>query len=162
MGDWPPGDKSGLDGFDRAILVLLQKNNRMPQREIAEAVNLSPAAAQRRIRRLEESGVIQGNIAVLDPARVGQPITLLVEVEMESERAELYAAAKRAFRDAPEVQQCYYVTGEADFILVITVRTMGEYEALTRRLFFENRNVKHFRTFVAMQRVKVGLDVPLA
>jgi DNA-binding Lrp family transcriptional regulator len=162
MGEWLPGEKSGLDTFDRAILALLQKNNRMPQREIAEAVNLSPAAVQRRIRRLEESGVIHANIAVLDPARVGQPITVLVEVEMESERAELYAAAKRAFQTAPEVQQCYYVTGGADFILVITVRTMGEYEELTRRLFFENRNVKRFRTFVAMQRVKVGLGVQLS
>lgn len=161
MEDWLPGEISGLDGSDRAILALLQRNNRMPQREIAEAVNLSPAAVQRRIRRLEETGVIEANIAVLDPARVGQPITVIVEVEMESERVELYAA-KRAFQAAPEVQQCYYVTGGADFILVITVRTMAEYEELTRRLFFENRNVKHFRTFVAMQRVKVGLDVRLS
>ena len=56
----------------------------------------------------------------------------------------------------------YYVTGDADFILAVTVRTVAEYEALTRRLFFENRNVKHFRTFVAMQLVKAGLDVRLA
>jgi DNA-binding Lrp family transcriptional regulator len=54
------------------------------------------------------------------------------------------------------------VTGEADFIMIITVRTMDEYEELTRRLFFENRNVKHFRSFVAMQRVKVGLDIRLS
>ncbi|TIO55284.1 MAG: Lrp/AsnC family transcriptional regulator, partial [Mesorhizobium sp.] len=61
----------------------------------------------------------------------------------------------------PEVQQCYYVTGEADFILVVTVATMADYEALTRRLFFENNNVRRFRTFVAMDRVKVGLEVPV-
>jgi len=83
-------------------------------------------------------------------------------VEMESERADLIDAAKREFAAAPEVQQCYYVTGEADFMLVILVPTMSTYEALTRRLFFGNNNVKKFRTFVAMDRVKVGLAVPLA
>lgn len=62
---------------------------------------------------------------------------------------------------APEVQQCYYVTGDADFMLVIVVPTMADYEALTRRLFFDGGNVKRFRTLVVMDRVKVGLGVPL-
>lgn len=65
------------------------------------------------------------------------------------------------FTKETEVQQCYYVTGEADFILVVSVRAMGDYEALTRRLFFQNNNVKRFRTFVSMDRVKVGLSIPL-
>ena len=94
-------------------------------------------------------------------ADLGQPITIFVEVEMESERADLIDTAKREFTNAPEVQQCYYVTGEADFILIVVVPTMAAYEALTRRLFFGNNNVKRFRTFVAMDRVKVGLAVPL-
>lgn len=155
----PPG---GLDRRDLAILKVLQRDNKTPQRSIAEIVNLSAPAVQRRIKRMEDMGVIAANVAVVDPAQVGHPITLFVEVEMESERAELYHAAKRSFSSAPEVQQCYYVTGEADFILVIVVPTMTDYEALTRRLFFENNNVKRFRTFVSMERVKVGLAVPLA
>jgi DNA-binding Lrp family transcriptional regulator len=110
---------------------------------------------------MEEDGVIQAHVAVVDPAKVGQPITIFVEVEMESERADLIDIAKREFTAAPEVQQCYYVTGEADFILIMVVSTMGAYEAVTRRLFFGNNNVKRFRTFVAMDRVKVGLAVPL-
>lgn len=80
---------------------------------------------------------------------------------MESERADLIDAAKREFTAAPEVQQCYYVTGDADFVLVMLVPTMADYEAVTRRLFFGNNNVKRFRTFVAMDRVKVGLTVPM-
>ena len=150
-----------LDSFDVAILQLLQKNNSTPQRTIGELVNLSAPAVQRRIRRLEKAGVIRANVAVVDPDKVGQPITVFVEVEVESERAELIDAAKAGFAAQPEVQQCYYVTGEADFILVITIATMREYEELTRRLFFENHNVKKFRTFVAMDRVKVGLEVPI-
>ncbi|TIR45072.1 MAG: Lrp/AsnC family transcriptional regulator [Mesorhizobium sp.] len=147
-----------LDAFDRAILAILQKDNSTPQRIIGETVNLSAPAVQRRIKRMKEMGVIRANVALVDPAKVGHPITVFVEVEVESE---LIDAAKRGFAAVPEVQQCYYVTGEADFILVVTVATMADYEALTRRLFFENNNVRRFRTFVAMDRVKVGLEVPV-
>jgi len=150
-----------LDSFDLAILGILQRDSATPQRVIGESVNLSAPTVQRRIRRMEEAGVIQANVAIIDPARVGQPITILVEVEVISETAELIDAAKQEFAAAPEVQQCYYVTGEADFVLVVVVPTMAAYEALTRRLFFGNNNVKRFRTLVAMDRVKVGLTVPL-
>jgi Lrp/AsnC family leucine-responsive transcriptional regulator len=150
-----------LDSFDLAILNILQRDNSTSQRVIGEAVNLSAPAVQRRIRRMEEVGVIQANVAIVDPAQVGQSITIFVEVEVISETAELIDAAKREFASVPEVQQCYYVTGEADFVLVVVVPTMTAYEGLTRRLFFGNNNVRRFRTFVAMDRVKVGLAVPL-
>ena len=150
-----------LDAFDRAILAILQQDNTTPQRVIGEQVNLSAPAVQRRIRRMEAQGVIRANVAVVDPAALGHPITLFVEVELVSETAPDIDAAKSAFLAAPEVQQCYYVTGEADFVLTVVVPSMTAYEALTRRLFFGNNNVKRFRTFVAMDRVKVGLTVPL-
>ena len=156
-----PSSSITLDSFDLAILNILQRDNTTPQRVIGDAVNLSAPAVQRRIRRMEEAGVIQANVAVVDPTQVGQPITIFVEVEVISETAELIDAAKREFAAVLEVQQCYYVTGEADFVLVILVPTMTAYEALTRRLFFGNNNVKRFRTFVAMDRVKVGWTVPL-
>ncbi|MFX8512379.1 Lrp/AsnC ligand binding domain-containing protein, partial [Acinetobacter baumannii] len=79
----------------------------------------------------------------------GRPITIVVEVQIDSEQADLMDSARREFAAAPEVQQCYYVTGAAYFILVLTVSTMEEYEQLSRRLFLENPNVKHFNTFVA-------------
>lgn len=110
---------------------------------------------------MAEDGVIRANVAVVDPAAVGQPITIFVEVEVISETAHQIEQAKAEFAASAEIQQCYYVTGEADFILVIVVPTMADYEALTRRLFFGNNNVKRFRTFVAMDRVKVGLSVPV-
>lgn len=149
-----------LDAFDRKILDILQRDNTTPQRTIGEAVNLSAPAVQRRIKRMTEDGVIRANVAIVDPAAVGQAITIFVEVEVISETAEQIEQAKREFAAAPQIQQCYYVTGEADFVLVIVVPSMAEYEALTRRLFFGNNNVKRFRTFVAMDRIKVGLGVP--
>jgi Lrp/AsnC family transcriptional regulator, leucine-responsive regulatory protein len=153
---------AGLDHFDLAILAIIQKDNTTPQRVIGEAVNLSAPAVQRRIKRMQEAGIIQANVAVVDPVRLGQATTTLVEVEMESERAEEIDAAKRAVAADPEVQQCYYVTGEFDFVLVMLVPNMEAYEALTRRFFFGNNNVKRFRTLVVMDRVKVGMSVPLA
>lgn len=161
MAKLPPQKSVDLDHFDVAILNILQRDSSTPQRTIGEAIKLSAPAVQRRIKRMEESGVILANIAVIDPARIGRAITIFVEVELGSERIDLIDAAKKSFADAPEVQQCYYVAGDADFILVVTVAAMNEYEDLTRRLFFENHNVKRFRTVVAMDRVKVGLCVPL-
>lgn len=149
-----------LDAFDRKILEILQRDNMTPQRTIGEAVNLSAPAVQRRIKRMTEEGIIRANVAVVDPAAVGQAITIFVEVEVISETAEQIEQAKREFVAEPQIQQCYYVTGEADFVLVIVVPAMADYEALTRRLFFGNNNVKRFRTFVAMDRIKVGLRVP--
>lgn len=156
-GNIPPD----LDSFDLAILEILQQDNTTPQRVIGEKVNLSAAAVHRRVRRLEAEAVITANVACVDPARVGRPITIVVEVGIESERLDLLDATKHSFSKAPEVQQCFYVTGEADFVLIITVASMSEYEALTRRLFFQNHNVKRFRTLVVMDRIKTGLAVPL-
>ncbi|RAX41522.1 Lrp/AsnC family transcriptional regulator [Rhizobium tropici] len=150
-----------LDEFDLAILDLLQKDSTVPQRKIGELVNLSAPAVQRRIKRLQESGVIQANIAVIDPAAMGLPITIIVEVHIANERYDLINAIKRSFLEAPEVQQCYQVTGEADFVLVVVVASMSDYEALTRRLFYDNPNVTKFKSLVAMDRVKIGLSLPL-
>ena len=150
-----------LDGFDRHILRLVQEDARMPLRQIAEAVSLSTAAVQRRLRRLELEGVIMGTVAVIDPAKVERPLTILVEVSVANERLELIDAMSANFLARPEVQQCYYVTGEYDFALVILVRDMPEYERLTRELFFEDNNVVKFRTTVAMRRLRIGATVPI-
>lgn len=156
-----PASMDGLDGFDLRILEILQNDNKTSQRAIGDLVNLSAPAVQRRIKNLEGAGVITANVAVVDPSSVGQSITIIVEVNVESERIDLLNAAKERFAAAPEVQQCYYVTGESDFILVVTVATMSHYESLTRRIFVENDNIKRFRTLVVMDRVKVTLGVPI-
>ncbi len=150
-----------LDKFDLAILKVLQKDNLTPQRTIGESIGLSAAAVQRRIKRMRETGVISADITVINREKVGRMITLFVEVKMESEKIELIDQAKNSFRSAPEVQQCYYVTGETDFVLVIVTPSMYDYEQLTRRLFFSNKNIKSFRTIVTLDIVKEGLEIPL-
>lgn len=133
----------------------------MSQRQLAEEVNLSPSAVNRRIAALEAAGVIKENVSIVDPASVGRPITVLVEVKLESERLDLLDQIKKRFVTCPQVQQVYYVTGDFDFLLVLNVRDMGEYEQLTRELFFFG-NIKQFKTFVAMQNNKRTFAVPIA
>lgn len=150
-----------MDAFDRAILDIVQYDNTTPLRTLAERVNLSSASVQRRIKRMEECGVITSNVAVVDPVQVGRPITIVVEIMTERTSIDALEAMKKHFA-VPEIQQCYYVTGEADFVLIINVATMQDYQALARRLFAENPNVKWFKTMVALDRVKVSLEVPCA
>ena len=150
-----------LDDFDLAILRILQKDNTLPHRLIGERVNLSAPSVQRRIKRLEATGIITMQSAIVDPARLGRPLTIVVEVELKAETGGAIDVVKQSFADAPEVQQCYYVTGETDFVLIILVRDMAEYEALTQRLFFSNDTIRKFKTFVTMDRTKVSLSVDI-
>jgi Lrp/AsnC family leucine-responsive transcriptional regulator len=151
-----------LDRQDRAILRILQRDNKTPQRAIAEDVHLSAAAVQRRIAAMEAAGVITGNVALVDPDAVSATITAIVEVHLVDERAPTSDRAKALFRDTPEVQQCYYVTGGVSFVLVIVSPNMRGYEQLTRRLFAENDLVKSFRTLVALDRVKTDTAIVIS
>lgn len=148
-----------LDRFDRAILRILQRDNKTPQRRIGEAVNLSAAAVQRRIAAMEQAGVIQRNVAIVDTHAAAMTITSIVEVQMVNEHLQTADAARALFRATPEVQQCYYVTGGISFVLVIVAPDMPSYEALTRRLFNENDAVASFRSLIALDRVKTGSEI---
>ena len=152
---------AALDRLDLAILDILQADNTTPQRAIAQAVNLSAPAVQRRIQRLKDSGVIRANVAVLDPVKVGKPLTIVLEVHLDNERPNRTAPLRVRIAAEDAVQQCYSVTGEADYLLVVNVASMADYEALTRRLFEGDDNIKRFRTSVALASLKTGLRVPL-
>lgn len=150
-----------LDAFDIKLLSLLQGNSKMSQRDLADAVNLSASAVNRRIATYDAAGVITSTVAVVDPVSVGRPITIIVEVKVENERLDLLDEIKQRFSSKPQVQQVYYITGDFDFLLVFNVKDMVEYELLTRELFFVQGNVKAFKTYVVMQTVKATLAVPL-
>ncbi|WP_312145813.1 Lrp/AsnC family transcriptional regulator [Brevundimonas sp.] len=159
MAGRPAPSQRPLDSFDRAILRIVQRDARTPQRAIAEAVNLSAAAVQRRIAAMEASGVIRGNVALVDPRAVPLTITAIVEVYLQDERAETVQNAKTRFQNEPEVQQCYYVTGGTSFILIVVTTDMAAYQALTQRLFEENDSVNRFRSLIALDRVKTDASL---
>lgn len=150
-----------LDPYDRTLLAALQEDARTPQSELGQRAHLSTAAVNRRLKLLKEGGVIENYAARLNPQALGYDLTVVVEVKAENERAHLLDEMRRRFAACPQVQQCYYVTGAWDFVLIVLVRSMDQYVALTRELFFEGGNVKSFNTLVAMNRVKTGQSVPV-
>lgn len=158
-----PRDSGNLsmDDFDLAILDILQRDNTTAQREIAQAVNLSAPAVQRRIARLRDSGVILAETAVLNASLLGRPLTIMVEVHVHDEHPAKTAGLRGRIQAEAAVQQCYSITGEADYLLVLTASTMADFEAITERLFGGDENVRRFRTSVALGCLKLGLQIPL-
>ena len=150
-----------MDKFEKAILEEVQHNCRLTAEQLSEKVGLSPSACQRRLQMMRENGIIQKEIAVVSPKAVGQHLLMIVEVELERERTELIDNFKRSMLKIPEVMQCFYVTGNTDFILIVSAPDMSAYERFSRKFFFENPNIRRFRTNVVMDHVNTGLYVPI-
>jgi len=150
-----------LDRADVAILEAVQKSNRLTSEELAELVNLSPTACQRRLKRLRAAGVIEADVSVISPKAVGRQVTMIVLVSLERERADIVDRFKAAIRNTREVMIGYYVTGDADFLLIVTSKDMESYEQFTRRFFYENHDIKGFKTMVVMDRVKATFALPI-
>ena len=146
---------------DLKILSLLQNNAREKLETIALETGLSVATVQRRIKHLKSSGAITAETALISPEAVGYSMTFLILVELERERLDQVDSFRRKVKAEPNVQQCYYITGEADFALIALAKDMNDFEKLTNRLFFDDANVKRFRTSVVMNRTKISLSVPL-
>ena len=150
-----------LDEFDAKLLRLVQLDNRLTADALGAGIGLSSSACLRRLKRLRDEGVIEADVAIVAPEAVGRALTMVVEVTLEREGPEITEEFKSIMRATPEVMQCYYVTGEVDFVLIVTAEDMRQYEAFTKRFFFENINVRRFHTMVVMDRVKVGFSLPI-
>lgn len=150
-----------LDEFDVKLLKVVQYDNKLTAEAMSERVGLSPSACQRRLKQLRDRGIIEADISVISPETVGRQLTLIVQVTLERERPDIMDEFKRSMIATPEVMQCYYVTGEIDFILILTARNMRHYEQFTKQFFFDNPNIRRFHTLVVMDRVKAGLYVPI-
>ncbi|MGY4167798.1 Lrp/AsnC family leucine-responsive transcriptional regulator [Bradyrhizobium sp. USDA 4529] len=149
------------DRIDARILEIVQKNNRLTSDVIGEMAGLSPTACQRRLKRLRSEGIIQADVSVVSPKAVGRPIQVLALVTLERESADIIDRFKKAIKTSTEVVNGFYVTGDADFVLYITARSMEEYEEFTRRFFYQNRDIEGFKTMVILDRVKVGFAIPV-
>ncbi len=148
-----------MDEKDLKILRLVQSNARLTAEAISQDVGLSAPAVQKRLQKLRTEGVIEREIAVLSPSKLGRGMTIIVEVLLERESRAHLDAFKRRMRSAPQVQQCYYTTGEGDFVLILVVEDIKEYEEFTQTYFFDESNISKFKTAVVMDRVKISLDV---
>ena len=154
-------DTYRLDAADRKLLDLLQTNARTTIEALAEAASLSTSATHRRLQRLRDQRIILGDIAVLDPKRLGNPITLLVELELERDRPELMPALQAWISATSAVQQAWQVTGRGDLVLVVVAGSVEDFDALAERMMEQNRNIRKFTTSVALKTLKRGLRLPM-
>lgn len=150
-----------MDGYDRQLLAALQADADQTAEQLTARVALSPSAIQRRIRRLKETGAIERTVAIASPRALGSPTFLVVSLEVERERPELMAHFRRWLSAEDQIQQAYYVTGNADFVLIVTATDMERYEALMSRMLAENPNVRRYHTNVMLGHVKRGLTIPV-
>ena len=154
-----PPRKSGavaLDSLDRRILAVLQEDNQITNLALAERVGLSPPACLKRVEK-----VIVKDVALVDPDRVGQGIVAFVGVELDRQREDVLASFERKIATESDVQQCYFVSGEIDYLLIVTCRDMDAYNAFARRVLANEHNIKRFRTSFNLSRVKYETKVPL-
>ncbi|MER9726886.1 MULTISPECIES: Lrp/AsnC family transcriptional regulator [unclassified Mesorhizobium] len=143
-----------LDDLDRRILATLQKNNRVSFSELADIVGSSAASCMRRVNKLRSDGVITADISLVDPKALGKTLTVVVNVELERERLDLVDDFKRAMRAAKEVTQCYMVTGDADFVLIVAVEDVEAFDVFVKTKLYTNPNVRKFKSMIALDRVK--------
>lgn len=152
---------SELDALDRKLLVEVQIDGALTSEQLSERVGLSPSAISRRIRRLEADGIIEKRIAVVDPAKVGRGALFIVGLEVERERPELVQKLRAWVMSEPSVQEAYYVTGTADYVMLITAPDISAFDRLMSEMMAANPNVRRFTTQVVMSTVKRGLFVPV-
>ncbi len=150
-----------MDDFDRLILNQVQFDCSQSAQLIGEKVGLSGAAVLKRLKKLRKDGVIRAEVALLDNKKIDQSITLIVEVSLERETRKILDAFKRRLTQSPNVQQCYYTTGEYDFVLIVIAKDIPDYQEFTNAFFFDRPEVSKFKTTIVMDAVKVGLSVPV-
>ena len=150
-----------IDAIDRRILDLLQDDNQITNLALADKVGLSPPACLKRVRKLRADGVIAKDVSVLDPESVGQSIVAFVGVELDRQREDVLAAFERKIAAEAEVQQCYFVSGEIDYLLTVVCRDMDAYNGFARRVLANEHNIKRFRTSFSLSRVKYETRIPL-
>ena len=155
-----------LDAIDVQLLNLLQADATQNNQVLAAQVNVSPPTCLRRVKRLWDAGLIERQVALLQPDRLaavqGHGLACIVEVSLDRQGAEhLDAFEARAVADA-DVQQCWRVSPGPDFVLVVHTRDMPGYLALSQRLFTGNANVRNIKAFFATRRAKFDTKVPVA
>ena len=154
------------DATDWQLLDWLQRDASLSNQALAERVHVSPPTCLRRVRRLQESGLIERQVALLQPDRraalQGHGLAAIVEVSLDRQGAEhLDAFQARASAD-DAVQQCWRVSPGPDFVLVVHTRDMPAYLALSQRLFTQDANVRNVKVFFATQRAKFETKLPIA
>lgn len=150
-----------FDDIDRKILRALQADSRRGMQELGEAVGLSPSACHRRVRTLEERGLIEGYRAVLGAERLGFSMQFFIEVGLISQSEAALDAFEAAVKDIPEVLECHLMAGQSDYILRVVCRDHEDFERLHRRLSARLPGVARIHSNMSIRTVKARTGLPL-
>lgn len=150
-----------LDEMDRRILRELQQNGRLQNIELAKRVGLSPSPCLRRVKLLEEAGVISRYVAVVDQARVGLTLSLFARVSLTAQDAETIDHFIAAMRRLPEVVECYIMLGESDALLRVVVSDLEDYRRFQSTHLTRKNGIQTVKTDVPSETIKQTFALPL-
>lgn len=151
-----------LDRYDRQILALLQQDGRISNQDLADTIGLSPSPCLRRVRALEEAGLIAGYRAVLDAKALGLSLMALIHISMDQHTPERFDAFEAAVREIPEVLECLLITGQsADYQLKVVVKDMDAYQELLLNRITRIPGVTGVHSSFVLRRVVDGGTLPL-
>lgn len=150
-----------LDPTDKRILAQLQRNGRISNVDLAAAVGLSPSPCLRRVRDLEDAGIIDRYAAILDQGAAGYSLSIFVQVTLERQVEAALETFERIIADRPEVMECYLMTGDADYLLRIVVEDVAAYEEFLKDHLTRIPGVSSIKSSFALNRVKYETALPL-
>ena len=150
-----------LDSIDRKIVAALQEDGRMTTQELADRVGLSASPCARRVRLLEEAGIIKGYVAVVDQAKIGLPISVFVSVKLERQREEELDRFSQAIVRWPEVADCYLMTGQRDYLLRIVTPDLESYERFLKDKLTRLKGVASIESSFALGQDKRSNALPV-
>jgi Lrp/AsnC family transcriptional regulator, leucine-responsive regulatory protein len=143
-----------IDPTDKRILAILQEDGRRRNTELADAINMTPAPCLRRVKELEESGVIRKYVALVEPRLVGLNLTALIEVKLVSQTQPRLESFERAVSKLPNVLECFLVTGDWDYVLKVVVGDLDEYQKFLVTQLTSLRDVQNLKSTIVMKSVK--------
>lgn len=149
-----------MDSKDRQILRELQTNGRLTNQELSERVNLSPSPCLRRVRLLEEQGVVRGYTALVDQKAWGLPVTVFIRLKLERHSDEAVNAFETAIKAMPQVMDCWLMTGRSDYLLRVIAADLDDYERFVRRELQRVPGIASIDTSFAYGSVKHAQVLP--
>ncbi len=150
-----------MDDIDRQILKALQEDGRLQNIELAKRVGLSPSPCLRRVRILEEAGVIERYVAMIDPGKVGAAFTVFTRVWLKSQDEETVSHFVRQIHRMPEVLECHLMAGDCDFLLRIVVADLDAYRRFQVEHLNRIKGIQNVKTEIPMQKIKQSWQLPL-
>ena len=156
-----PQQSKQLDKIDRNIVRLLQQDARIPHTELARKVGLSTTPCKERVKRLERQGVIQHYQAVLNPAALNRGLVVFVQIRLNRTSQDIFEEFTASALDLPEVQECYLVSGNFDYLLKARVADMNAYRVLLGETLLTLPGVLESTSYVVMEQVKESLTLPV-